>query len=173
LSNRIEYLYSNLVKESINKDLKIVSVPPPSNKKKKALPYQFNGLEESYKSLIHNEILSPSSIQNKLSVDDMHEELPQIEELSVFRDGGKCTIPPLTNGNISTNYLIQFNEVNCILEKDCFQYKKGDVYERIALEIPIPFYRVQDYARLEVDNKPFIIPNNAYDDMLGLLAQQL
>jgi CRISPR-associated endonuclease/helicase Cas3 len=63
--------------------------------------------------------------------------------------------------------------VTCIQESDISAYIEGDFKERMMMEIPVRYYQVHKFDQLNEGNRPFIVPDQAYDEELGLVMNIL
>jgi len=160
-------------KETIGKYKDIYVIAPPDNEKD-AKPYDMKIINRSYEVLNHNNLLSESDLQEK--IDSVFTELNMlsIEEHSIFKSDGSITIDKLTHSKESVLMkLLEIDSVVCITESDISKYREGSLTERMMLEIPASYYSVKDLDQLENGNKPFIIPDLAYDSEFGLEMQKI
>jgi len=160
-------------KDTIGKTKPIYVIAPPDNEKE-TKPYDFEIVHKSYDILSNGEILEERSLQEK--IDEVFTEIDflEIEEVSVFKETEKWSIAPLTNGDAWLVKVLEIDSVICITESDAqTNYVEADFKTRMGLEIPIRYWSVKHLRRLEEGNCPFVIPNYAYDEILGLLMSEL
>lgn len=148
-----------------------VLAPPADDKMAK--PYELAVLQRSFEMLPDGELLEEASLQEKMDVVFPAIDFLKIDEVSAFQEDGSWSIAPLTNGITWLLDLLDIDSVSCILEQDYEQYKHGNLSNRMGLEIPVRYWTVKDYPRLEFGNGPYLIPNEAYSSTLGLLADRL
>lgn len=160
-------------KETIGKYKDIFVIAPPDNEKD-ARPYDMKIINRSYEVLNHNNLLRESDLQEK--IDSVFTELNMlsIEEHSIFKSDGSITIDKLTHSKESILMkLLEIDSVVCITESDISKYLEGSLNEQMMLEIPASYYSVKDLEQLDKGNKPFIIPDLAYDSEFGLELQKI
>lgn len=148
-----------------------VLAPPADDKTAK--PYDLAILQRSFEMLPDGELLEESSLQEKMDAVFPAIDFLKIEEVSAFQDDGSWSIAPLTNGSAWLLDMLDIDSVACILEQDYEPYRQGNLQARMELEIPVRYWTVKNYARLEFGNGPYLIPDEAYDAALGLLGDQL
>jgi len=143
-------------------------IAPPEDKKE-ALPYDLEILKSSFEVLEHNSILYESEYQKKIDY-----VFPAISSLNIethlaFKGGGQWNIEMLTHRNNSVLLdLLEIDSVNCIMESDCEKYRDANYKEQTLLEIPARYYSVKDASKLHYGSDPFVIPNQAYSNDIGL-----
>ena len=91
-----------------------------------------------------------------------------IEEHSIFKSDGSITIEKLTHRKSILFDLLDIDSVSCICENEQEEYENTDYETRLKLEIPVRYWNVKDMNQSEKGNRPFIIPDLAYDLDLGL-----
>ena len=69
----------------------------------------------------------------------------------------------------------EHGSVACICESDCMVYEQGNSEKRLELEIPVSFrsIRSKGLRQLAVGVHPFVIPDRAYSEELGLLSDRM
>jgi CRISPR-associated endonuclease/helicase Cas3 len=148
---------------------KHVFVIAPPDTIKEARPYDMDTLKKSFEVLEDNALLREEELQNKIDSVFTKINFSDIEEHTVFKSDGKITIDKLThNGKAILFELLDIDSVSCIVESDCEEYENSDFEKRLALEIQIGYYTVSKMAQSKKGNKPFIIPDVAYDFNIGL-----
>ena len=148
------------------KDVYIIS--PPATEKE-AKPYSVEILNKSFEILPNREILDERSLQEKIDFVFSEINFLQIEEHSVFKSNGKITIDKLTHRSKSILFeLLDIDSVSCIRESDQQIYENTDFERRLELEIPVRYFAVSKMNQSQKGNKPFIVPDLAYDLEKGL-----
>jgi CRISPR-associated endonuclease/helicase Cas3 len=146
----------------------IYLIAPPEDKKE-ALPYDVEILKNSFEVLEHNSILHESEYQKKIDY-----VFPEISSLNIethlaFKGGGQWNIEMLTHRNNSVLLdLLEIDSVNCITESDSEKYRDANYKEQALLEIPARYYSVKNNYTLNCGSDPFVIPDKAYSDDMGL-----
>src|SRR5699024_8221920 len=69
--------------------------------------------------------------------------------------------------------LLEIDSVSCILESDVELYENGDFETRLNLEMSTAYWVVAKMQQSGKGNKPFIIPDKAYDLEFGLDQSQI
>lgn len=153
----------------------IYILPPPANEKE-GRPYELEIIKKSVNALPSGEVLMERDIQALL--DGVYEDLDEksIELLTAFVDGN-FRIRELCHR--ARSVLLDAMEIEttiCITENDWDKYKAAPIEKRSELEIPVSYKSVA-YKNLQqetkIGNRPFIIPDMAYNDMLGFLASNV
>lgn len=156
------------------RELKPVHILPPPEDEKEVLPYEADLVRQSFAALPDGGALHERQIQALL--DDVFGELElKTIELSATFKNGQFTIRELWHQPKSA--LIEQMDIEttaCITQADWEAYLESDADERVKLEIPVRYKSVA-YRKLDQEkrkgNRPFIIPNVAYEDELGLLIK--
>lgn len=159
-------------KETIGKTKPVYVIAPPEDEKE-ALPYELPVLQKSYAVLPDGEVLHERELQDKIDAVFTEIDFVKIEEAAAFQSDGTWKIAPLTNGTAWLVEMLQIDSVTCIVESDFSSYRNGDYRQRMELEIPVRYWSVHKYPRLEYGNRPYQIPDEAYDEELGLMAAEL
>lgn len=148
---------------------KNIYVIAPSDKEKEVRPYDLDIVKRSYDVIPDNSLLEESELQEKIDTVFTNLDLLSIEENCIFQKDGKITIDKLTHiGESILMQLLDIDSVVCIRESDQEEYENGDLKTRTMLEIPTYYYTVNKMDQSQKGNKPFIIPDVAYDKDLGL-----
>ena len=130
-------------------------------------------MKNSYQILPNNEILRERDLQKMIDLVFTEINFLKIEEHAVFKENGKWSISPLTNGRAWLMEILEIDSVVCIVQSDAHDYMILPFHKRMELEIPTRYFSVKHLARLEVGNCPFVVPNNTYDDELGFSLEAL
>ncbi|MEG2946506.1 MAG: CRISPR-associated helicase Cas3' [Bacteroidales bacterium] len=139
-------------------------------------PYSRDILVKSFEILPHGEILQERNLQDM--IDYVYPEVltPDIELDSVY-SAGEWKIKELNHSPKSVLLeKLDIDSVSCIVCSDMESYLNGNEEERLALEIPMS-YRTLRWQKLQmlrdVGSTPFLIPDEAYDELTGLDIRKL
>lgn len=149
--------------------LKDIYVIAPPETDKEALPYELSILQKSFDVLEDGQVLREIELQTK--IDQVFDEIDflKIDEHSVFKSDGNFTINKLTHRSKAILFeLLEIDSVSCITEDDVEIYENGNFEARLNLEIPVGYWSVAKMEQSKKGNKPFIIPEAAYDFEVGL-----
>lgn len=159
--------------DTIGKTKPIYVLAPPENKNE-ALPYDVEVLERSFEILDDNQVLKERDLQDKIDYVFPEIDFLNIEEHAVFKADGRITIDKLTHRSKSILFeLLEIDGVSCICEGDQAEYEDSYFERRLELEIPIRYFAVQGMNQALKGNKPFIIPDKAYDFEIGLDVKKI
>jgi CRISPR-associated endonuclease/helicase Cas3 len=168
LVQRFGRINRNRSSDTIGQTKNVYIIKPPVNKKD-ALPYDLHVLERSFEVLPDGEVLKEKELQGKIDFVFPDIDFMNIEEHSVFKSDGRVTIDQLTHVSKSILFdLLDIDSVSCICEKDEAEYLSANFERKLEMEIPVRYFNVRTMKQLEVGNKPFVIPDKAYDEVLGL-----
>ena len=151
---------------------KDIYVIKPPKERGDALPYNLDVLQRSYDALPSDCILEEMHVQEMLD-----KVYPQIEVANIDYSGavyvnGEWQIKQLCHhGKSALLDVLDIDVAVCIVESDRELYEQGHPNERIKLEIPIS-YKAIAYKKLDVSRQghhPYIIPDRAYSEDMGLL----
>lgn len=153
--------------ETIGK-LKNVYVITPSDTDKEARPYDLETLQKSFEVLKDGEVLKEKELQYKIDQVFTTLDFMKIEEHSQFIDG-EFTLRKLTHRSKSILFdLLEIDSVCCITEGDLENYENANFEDRLNFEISVAYWIVAKMEQSKKGNKPFIIPDIAYDFEMGL-----
>ncbi|NLW53086.1 MAG: CRISPR-associated helicase Cas3', partial [Tissierellia bacterium] len=160
-------------KDTIGKYKDIYVVAPPEDLKDNR-PYDLETIHKSFEVLSDREVLREKHLQDK--IDQVYTEIDfmKIEEHSIFKSKGGFTMSKLTHRNKALLFeLLDIDSACCILESDEEEYTNGDFEARLNLEMSVSYWKVSKMQQLDVGNKPFIIPDKAYDYEFGLNQDEI
>lgn len=150
----------------IYKDIYVIE---PPEEEKDARPYDLEVIKQSYEVLEDKKLLKETELQYRIDKVFTELDLLNIEEHCIFRNDGSMIIDKLTHSAESILMeLLKIDSVACITESDVNDYREGNYKNRMMLEIPSYYYAVSKMDQLEIGNRPFVIPDLAYDPELGL-----
>lgn len=155
-------------KDTIGKYKDIYVLAPPETDKE-ARPYDLSVLQKSFEVLNDGKVLREKELQPK--IDQVYTEIDflKIEEHSVFKSDIGFQLGKLTHRSKAILFeLLEIDSVSCILESDVEEYENGDFETRLNLEMSVAYWVVAKMQQSEKGNKPFIIPDKAYDFEFGL-----
>jgi len=153
---------------SIGKTKPIYVIPPPENKND-ALPYDVGVLKRSFEILPDKQVLKERELQVKIDYVFPEIDFMNIEEHAVFKADGRISIDQITHRSKSILFeLLEIDSVSCICEGDLKEYEDSYFERRLELEIPVRYYAVRNLNQAQKGNKPFVIPDKAYDYYSGL-----
>lgn len=163
-------------KDTIGKYKNIYVIAPPENEDE-SKPYDSDVLAKSYEVLPNDDVLHESSLQTL--IDNVYPEILDFVDIDcsgvIFADGEWCITELYHYSKSAFLNLLDINSATCIVESDKERYKNSGRDEAMMLEIPVS-YRSIAYRHLEqIEHKarPYIIPDIAYDKVVGLLAENL
>lgn len=154
--------------------IKDVYVIAPPDTEKEAKPYELETLQRTFEVLEDGEILKERNLQAK--IDQVFTEINflKIEEHAIFKEDGRITIDSLTHNSKSILFeLLDIDSVSCIREADQEEYENSYFERRLELEIPVRYFSVCKMNQIEKGNRPFVIPDKAYSEEMGLFAREI
>ncbi len=158
---------------TIGKTKPIYLIAPPENKND-ALPYDVEVLQRSFEILEDDQILRERHLQEKIDFVFPEIDFLNIEEHAVFKADGRISIDRLTHRSKSILFeLLEIDGVSCICEGDLAEYETSYFERRLELEIPVRYFAVREMNQAQNGNKPFIIPDKAYDFEIGLDVKKI
>lgn len=158
--------------ETIGKYKNIYVIQPPEDKKE-ALPYDIEILKASFDALPKDELLEESKLQELIDKVYPNTKFMNLDYSGVIFVNGKWMIKELChNAKSALLEVLDINSAVCIMESDKEEYLNNPS-NRMMLEIPVSYKSIA-YKKLEQLNSgshPFIIPDKAYNDNVGLLTE--
>ncbi|MEA5138176.1 CRISPR-associated helicase Cas3' [Arcicella rigui] len=159
--------------DTIGKIKDVYVIAPPATEKE-AKPYEVETLQRTFEVLEDGEILKERNLQAK--IDQVFTEINfiKIEEHAIFKEDGRITIDCLTHNSKSILFeLLDIDSVACIREADQEEYEKSYFERRLELEIPVRYFSVCKMNQIEKGNRPFVIPDKAYSEEMGLFVREI
>lgn len=148
---------------------KPIYVVAPPEKEKDAKPYDLEILKKTYAVLPDGKPLQERYLQEKIDQVFPSIDFMNIEEHSVFKTDGSIHIDCLTHRSKSILFqLLDIDSVSCITESDEEHYNSSFYEDRLNMEIPVRYFNVSSMRQSQKGNKPFIIPDRAYNSETGL-----
>lgn len=155
-------------KETVGKYKDVYVMAPPESEKE-ARPYNLKVLQKSFEVIEDGRVLRERDLQEKIDKVFTEIDFMKIEEHSVFKSDGSMNIGKLTHRSKAILFeLLEIDSVSCITESDVEAYENGNFESRLNLEIPVAYWTVAKMDQSQKGNKPFIIPDMAYDFDAGL-----
>lgn len=162
--------------EEIQRTLKPIHILPPPAEQKEAQPYELDIITKSFNALPDGEVLQERTLQQLL--DEVYQNLDEksVALSTVFKDGSFNIRELCHRAHSVLLEAMEIETASCITQSDWEQvYKTASEEERTGLEIPVP-YKSVSFKNLEkerkIGNRPFIVPDAAYDDVLGLVISK-
>ena len=119
-------------------------------------------MEFKINTLLNKDI---NKIKIKAQLDISEKRLPQ---------DGRITIDCLTHNRRSILFeLLDIDSVACIREADQEEYENSYFERRLELEIPVRYFSVCKMNPIEKGNRPFVIPDKAYSEEMGLFVREI
>lgn len=158
--------------ETIGKYKDIYVIQPPEDKTD-ALPYDLGVLQNSFDVLPNDALLEEATLQTM--IDKVY---PDTKFMSldysgaVFVEGHWMITELCHNAKSALLDVLDINSAVCIKEDDKDEYLKNPTV-RMDLEIPSSYKSIayRKLEQLDAGSRPFVIPNKAYDDEMGLLIE--
>lgn len=158
--------------ETIGK-YKDIYVIKPSENKNDALPYDIDVLQKSFDVLPNDELLEEASLQAKIDTVYPDTKFMNIDYSGAIFVDGKWMITELChNAKSALLDVLDINSAVCITEEDKDDYL-SQPSTRMELEIPVSYKSIA-YSKLEqlnIGSRPFVIPNKAYNEEIGILME--
>ena len=158
--------------ETIGKYKDIFVIQPPKDKND-ALPYDLEVLQKSFDVLPNDALLEEATLQTKIDVVYPDTKFMSLDYSGAVFVDGKWMITELChNAKSALLEVLDINSAVCIKEDDKEEYLKNSAV-RMELEIPASYKSIayRKLEQLDAGSRPFVIPNKAYDDEMGLLME--
>lgn len=154
---------------------KPVYVVAPTEDEKEMLPYSIDVLKSSFDALPENgALLKETETQTMIDAVYDVETFKNISYTGISFANGKWRMKALCHKPKSALLdTLDINSAVCITESDKSAYINGSAECRTKLEIPVSFHSIghRNLTQLGTGGRPYVIPDNAYDDELGLLVE--
>lgn len=159
--------------ETIGKFKHIYVIQPPQNDKE-ALPYDLEVLKKSFNVMPNNDVIEESSVQQRIDTVYPDTKFMNLDYSGVVFVDGKWQIKELCHYPKSALLdVLDINSTVCITENDIETYLSGNAFNRAELKIPVSYKSMafNNLEQIDEGSRPFIIPNQAYDNEKGLIAE--
>lgn len=168
LIQRFGRINRNRTFDTIGKYKPIFVLAPPESTSE-AKPYDLEVLKRTFDVLPEGEVLEEKELQGKIDEVFPSIDFLNIEEHAVFKEDGSVRIDKLTHRSKSFLFeMLEIDSVSCITEGDEELYNQALFEERLNMEIPIRYYSVMKMRQCPKGSRPFIIPDKAYSQDMGL-----
>ena len=158
--------------ETIGKYKDIYVIQPPEDKSD-ALPYDLDVLQKSFDVLPQDALLEEATLQTMIDTVYPDTKFMSLDYSGVVFVNGQWMITELChNAKSALLDVLDINSAVCIKEDDKEEYLKNPAV-RMNLEIPSSYKSIayRNLEQLNVGSRPYVIPNKAYDDEMGLLIE--
>ena len=158
--------------ETIGKFKDIYVVQPPE-KDSDARPYEIDVLQKSFDVLPNDKVLEEKTLQNIIDKVYPDARFFNLKYSGAVFENGKWLIRELCHKDKSALLdVLDINSVVCITQSDIEKYKQNAA-QRMELEIPVNYKTVSynNLDQLTEGSRPFIVPDIAYSNQKGLLAE--
>lgn len=159
--------------DTIGKYKPIYVIAPPTEKNE-ALPYSLNVLQRSFDVLPNDALMQETEVQKMLDSVYPDIDFHNIDFTGVAYSDGHWIIKELCHRAKSALLdTLDIDSAVCITENDKEQYKNGNKIDSAELEIPVSYRSVghNELTQLDVNMRPFVIPDKAYSEELGFLSE--
>lgn len=151
--------------------LKHIYVLKPMENEKDTLPYKPDVLKSSYEVLPDNDVMEESSMQSL--IDKVYPDLDfrDIDYSGAVFVDGEWQLKELCHRSKSALLdVLEFNSVVCVRQSDEEAYVMSGRMDAMELEIPASYHSIvhRGLKQLDVKSRPFVIPDEVYDDETGL-----
>lgn len=161
--------------EGYMREIKGIYVIKPSEKARDVKPYDLEIVNRSFDALPNNEILQERDLQTKL--DEVFTEIKPltVEHLTIYKNGIWLLRKLVHFSKAVLLKTLEIDTAICITEGDRKKYEQDDYENQILYEIPVSFKSIpiKELEQSKYGNCPFIIPDEAYSETLGLLVKNL
>ena len=146
--------------------------PPLADKD--ALPYSLDVLKRSYEVLPKDDVLQETDVQDKLDAVYPNVEVSSIDYSGAVYVDGAWQIKKLCH--YAKSALLDFLDIDsalCVTEYDKDFYEENLPVDRAKVEIPVGYKSIayKKLDKLEKGHRPYVIPNKAYSEEIGLLIE--
>ncbi|WP_036879513.1 CRISPR-associated helicase/endonuclease Cas3 [Xylanibacter oryzae] len=154
---------------------KPIYVIKPFEEEKDCLPYSVNVLQRSFEALPTDGLMKEIEVQDML--DKVYPEIcfQNIDYSGVAFMDGQWIIKELCHRPKSALLeTLDIDSAVCVIQNDSTKYREGEYTERTKIEIPVSFRSVgyAKLAQIDCGSRPFVIPDEAYSDELGLIMEK-
>lgn len=158
--------------ETIGKYKDIYVIQPPEDKSD-ALPYDLDVLQKSFDVLPQDALLEEATLQTMIDTVYPDTKFMSLDYSGAVFVNGQWMITELChNAKSALLDVLDINSAVCIKEDDKEEYLKNPAV-RMNLEIPSSYKSIayRNLEQLNAGSRPYVIPNKAYDDEIGLFME--
>ncbi len=152
---------------------KPVYVLAPPDDDKEALPYCIDILKRTYSVLPDGgKVLREADVQRMIDSVYTEASFKNIDYTGIaFKDGDWQLKELCNNPKSALLETLDINSAVCITELDKERYLTGSMLERSEMEIPVSYNSIayRNLDQLDSGLRPFVVPDNSYDDEKGLM----
>lgn len=155
---------------TIGKYKPIYVLAPPENERE-ARPYSLPVLQRSYEVLPDGAVLHETGIQQMLDKVYPDITITNIDYSGAVYTGGKWQLKKLCHYSKSALLdVLDIESAICITQSSRDSYKTDTIIEKAKAEIPASYRAIafRKLDKIEVGHHPYIIPDKAYSEELGL-----
>lgn len=150
-------------------------IDPPADKTD-AAPYSIDVLKRTFSVLpSKGELLDENRLQAMIDSVYSNLEVENIDFTGAIFNNGQWMLKKLWHRAKSALLeALDINSAVCITQSDKDSYPDADSLTRQLMEIPASFHLIvhRNLDQLDTGSRPFVIPDKAYDDTLGLLPDE-
>lgn len=161
--------------DSIGRYKNVYVLCPPETEKE-AMPYRQDILKRTFDVLPAEELLHESHLQKMIDSVYPSMEFMDIDYSGAIYIDGEWQLQKLCHfNNASFVQVLDIDSAVCITEADKTAYKESSRDDASMLEIPVNYKSVAYRKLQQIDDGlcPFVIPDSAYSEELGLLTNNL
>lgn len=152
---------------------KPVYVFAPPEDDKEALPYSVDVLDKTYSVLPDGgDVLHETAVQQMIDNVYSGAEFTNIDYTGIaFKDGSWQLKELCNNPKSALLETLDINSAVCITECDKERYLTGSILGKSEMEIPVSYNSIahRNLDQLDSGLRPFVVPDNSYDDKKGLM----
>ena len=150
-------------------------IAPPADKTD-AAPYSIDVLKRTFSVLpSKGELLDENRLQAMIDSVYSSLDVENIDFTGAIFNNGQWMLKKLWHRAKSALLeALDINSAVCITQSDKDSYPDADSLTRQLMEIPASFHLIahRNLDQLDTGSRPFVIPDKAYDDTLGLLPDE-
>src|SRR5574344_101146 len=154
---------------------KNIYVIRPLDDKKDCLPYTTEILQKSYDVLPDDNLMKETEVQCMIDTVYPKIDFSNIDYTGIAFRKGSWMIKELCHKPKSALLeTLDINSAICIVQSDDTKYRESSFVEQSGMEIPVSFRSVKysNLNQLDIASRPYIIPDCAYSDELGLVMEK-
>lgn len=143
---------------------------------KDALPYDEDVLKRSYEVLPNGEVMRETEVQQMIDTVYPDTHFMDIDYSGAIFIDGRWTLSELCHRDKAAFLdLLDIQSATCVTESDVETYKHGTYKEASLCEIPCSYHSIahRNLERIDKRQHPFVVPNMAYTEDMGLLMDNI
>lgn len=161
-------------KETIGRYKPVYVLAPLADKD--ALPYDEDVLKHSYEVLPDGEVMRETEVQQMIDTVYPDTHFMDIDYSGTIFIDGRWTLSKLCHRDKAAFLdLLDIQSATCVTESDVETYKHGTHKEASLCEIPCSYHSIahRNLERIDKRQHPFVVPNMAYTEDMGLLMDNI